>query len=92
MCFVTLRGTTDSHSSPLPVVREWDPSLEGPRLHKFLRNVDFCLTTRTWGSGVFFGPDVALEKLFWHSDQIYLKLKSGRNNGFLLSILEELKT
>lgn len=86
MGFDILIGTTGNHSSLLPMTRGQDPLLKGTRLHKFLRNVGFCLTTRTWGSGISFRPDFALEKLFWHSGKkVYIKTKiwgGGVDNVF----------
>ena len=57
MCCGMLIGTTDSYLSLLPVARETVPLVEGNWLHKFLRNVGFCITARN-------GPIVQVEFIF----------------------------
>jgi hypothetical protein len=56
MKFVMLIGITDIRLSLLLVII-MAPLIERNQLHKFLRNADFCLTTRICGNRVTFGPD-----------------------------------
>lgn len=64
MKFVMLIGITDIRLSLLLVIIEVIDNrsedllvIERNQLHKFLRNADFCLTTRICGNRVTFGPD-----------------------------------
>lgn len=41
-----LIGTTDSHLSLLPVIREMVPLVGSNRVGQLLRNADICLTSR----------------------------------------------
>jgi hypothetical protein len=49
-----LTGTTGSHLSLLPLIRERAPLVEGNWLYKFLKYAGFCLTARKQGHGVSF--------------------------------------
>lgn len=55
--FGMLGGTTDSHLSLMLVARRNDSFGRGKKLHKFLRNADFCLTSGIWRIGVSCGTD-----------------------------------
>lgn len=55
MHFGILIGTLDSPLSLLRGIRGVAPFGRKIQLHKFLRNVGFCVNTRTGGNGVFFG-------------------------------------
>lgn len=59
MHFDILITTMDSHLSLLTVMGKWLLLAKGNLLHKCLRNAGFCLTARTGGNDVSFGPDTS---------------------------------